>query len=320
MQLPPYGLFSVGLRQYAADPTIMSDWRPGIPEEDRLTSFHDWRNDILRRLSDSIWPSFDRAQKKWIGQASQWSEAATKRELELVAKHFQGANAQINKMPTLSKSPEFGHSHLEQFRVEDNPDQPAAINLRDYVSDLSEAQFHLARSVVDDAYESNKLPGLFWFKNEFTRPRPYQTAHIYSLYNFENYPALSARHSSFYSGHCLEGIIISATIFDLWQSDSASYSNEQIEALSRFAVDFGDRRVFAGVHYPSDNVGSWVIALNLIPNIFKNSAPVLQFVKNAITNYSVVFNLIDMNYRTENDLNSIVGILDRELNAQKQIV
>ena len=30
----------------------------------------------------------------------------------------------------------------------------------------------------------------------------------------------------------------------------------------------GDRRVFASLHYPSDSLASWIVALSLIPNVF----------------------------------------------------
>jgi hypothetical protein len=40
------------------------------------------------------------------------------------------------------------------------------------------------------------------------------------------------------------------------------------DVFRQFVIDVGDRRVFAGVHYPSDNLASWYVAMRLIPRVF----------------------------------------------------
>ncbi len=59
-------------------------------------------------------------------------------------------------------------------------------------------------------------------------------------------------------------------------------------ALQQFAVDIGDRRVFAGVHYPSDNISSWYAALRIIPHIFDGQSAA-TFLWTAITTKSLVY-------------------------------
>ncbi len=64
-------------------------------------------------------------------------------------------------------------------------------------------------------------------------------------------------------------------------------SATQREELCKLAIDLGDRRVFAGVHYPSDNAGSWRIALD-ITKILGVDRAAHQFLVEAIRS-SVVF-------------------------------
>jgi hypothetical protein len=61
--------------------------------------------------------------------------------------------------------------------------------------------------------------------------------------------------------------------------------------LQQFTVDIGDRRVFAGVHYPSDNLSSWYTALKLLPHVIDPSAlaSVRKFLWEAISLKSIVF-------------------------------
>lgn len=62
----------------------------------------------------------------------------------------------------------------------------------------------------------------------------------------------------------------------------------QIEALEQFGVDIGDRRVFAGVHYPSDNLSSWILALRLGREVFADPR-VWLFLAEAIQKRSAVY-------------------------------
>ena len=45
----------------------------------------------------------------------------------------------------------------------------------------------------------------------------------------------------------------------------------QWKALQQYAVDMGDRRVFAGVHYPSDNLSSWLMVMRVANHVFVRS-------------------------------------------------
>lgn len=315
--LPPYGLFSLHHRALAARDEPMEDWLPHLNEAERLSEFLKWRAELRTELSKVIWPYLVRqgggVAPTWSGTNIDTARSIVGLELNLMINKFQGAGAKIKEPAPLVSDPEFGDLHVNQFVVEDHPSQPAAINLRDYVSGLSEQQFSDTRSVVDQAYATKKLPGLFWFKNAFMRTRPYQASLILGRDEFENYPALSARHSSFYSGHCLEGVIFSAAIEEFWRSKGGEYSSDQFDSLAQYAVDFGDRRVFAGVHYPSDNIGSWIMALQLAKRAFSEPEQTFSFIRRAIVEKSAVYELIEESFGEYEVLAPIRLLLRKEL-------
>ena len=60
--------------------------------------------------------------------------------------------------------------------------------------------------------------------------------------------------------------------------------------MKQYMVDIGDRRVFAGVHYPSDNLASWFCALRLCDHFFSTAgqdAKTLMW--EAISQHSAVY-------------------------------
>ncbi|MEO1092659.1 MAG: phosphatase PAP2 family protein [Pseudomonadota bacterium] len=204
---------------------------------------------------------------------------------------FQGGTPVGLRPAPVCPTPRFGTTHREQFIAEDDPKEPIGVNVGDYVCSLSDAEIAKVMQEMEIALDSTKLQGLFWLKRELCRPRPYQTALLLGINGFYYDRAISATHSSIYSGHCLEGILSAATVFDRWRNDSR-YSNEDIDRLAHYAVDFGDRRVFAGVHYPSDNVVSWWMAASLIGELFADPEPVRAFVVAAVRTHSLVYRAI----------------------------
>jgi hypothetical protein len=55
-------------------------------------------------------------------------------------------------------------------------------------------------------------------------------------------------------------------------------------------VDFGDRRVLAGVHYPSDNVGSWITAMLICEHVCADGGRLgREFLWRSISTKSMVY-------------------------------
>ena len=97
---------------------------------------------------------------------------------------------------------------------------------------------------------------------------------------------------SMISGHCFETIMGGAAAY--CRAIDAGLGSDTIDALARHTVDVGDRRVFAGVHYPSDNLSSWLTALLLMPIVCPDpKAPTWAW--NAISSHSRVYQVISAN-------------------------
>ena len=57
------------------------------------------------------------------------------------------------------------------------------------------------------------------------------------------------------------------------------------------ALDIGDHRVMAGVHDPSDNLGTWVVLMGLANHVY-GSTEIKAKLWQAITDESLVYRLI----------------------------
>ncbi|WP_187430957.1 hypothetical protein ROLI_033470 [Roseobacter fucihabitans] len=158
-------------------------------------------------------------------------------------------------------------------------------------------------------------PSIWDIKELFMRPRPYTAATVFGMDDFQWTTADSVTHTgvhpSILSGHCIQGILGGCNAFAAWTARGFGNA-EAVEALKQYAVDWGDRRVFAGVHYLTDNVGSWVLALRLIPHLYSNPAPILDFAKDAIRDKSAAYSTISENFNDE-PLKPILDLLNQDL-------
>ena len=89
-----------------------------------------------------------------------------------------------------------------------------------------------------------------------------QMAIRFDVSDFRYHEAVTSLSPSMCSGHCLQSSVcvggsIEAAIGVL------NLTPEVKAALGQWAVDIGDRRVFAGVHFPSDNLCSWITFLRM---------------------------------------------------------
>jgi hypothetical protein len=106
-------------------------------------------------------------------------------------------------------------------------------------------------------------------KRRMQRPRPYQTA-----LQFKTTPPLpyraasSATSPSMVSGHCIQGSMALANVVVSFESQFGKLDPTLLGLVQRYFIDSGDRRVFAGVHYPTDNLSSWFVALRLCPRVY----------------------------------------------------
>lgn len=263
---------------------------------------------ILDDITRHIWPAWSYSQSEWVGDATQFAQEATKAELRLMIERFQKTPI-LDELPIGSKSvkEQDRETHLWHYRVEDG----LALDHHRFSTLVSKsigANYYLYNSSVDlrvfpKWFAENprpKIHGLFDFKPHFQRPRPHQTALTFGFSDFDWKIARAGTHTgihpSLMSGHCVQGILYGCKALEAWISSGASPSQDDLGSLAQYSADFGDRRVFAGVHYPSDNIASWIIALRLIPYLFEPKAEILAFALDAITNRSTVYKLVQSEF------------------------
>jgi hypothetical protein len=91
------------------------------------------------------------------------------------------------------------------------------------------------------------------------------------------------------SGHCIQGTLALAQV-QLALGEVLQATSGLTDDMQRFLIDTGDRRVFAGLHYPSDNLGSWFTALSLCQHVFGDrAAEIRSHLWHAITTHSSVY-------------------------------
>jgi hypothetical protein len=258
------------------------DWRLRPTGKPTLREWEHWRHDTIRPLSQMLWPIY----KPGVSRRSANRIAALNDTdfmlLSSLRRHFD--------QPISSRYPTtITHSVL--FSEEDDNNIGFGSHYERYDPQLA---FELRKELpglLQKGYHQKVGTLALQIKEKLQRPRAYQVAFIQSRPDFTNQPAATADTPSMCSGHCLQASMAGGQFFD---EAGPHMSQSSIEILQQFTVDIGDRRVFAGVHYPSDNLASWWTALHLIPRVFtaKRRNSVLKFLGDAITGKSLVFDAI----------------------------
>ena len=70
----------------------------------------------------------------------------------------------------------------------------------------------------------------------------------------------------------MQGLFGGVGVHQLWAEQGGDYSPALRATLEQYAVDFGDRRVMAGVHYPSDTLISWLACFALLEKVVSPAA------------------------------------------------
>ncbi len=325
-KIPPYGLFPDFYRKHTEwRDKVPGDWlHANTPEGDQR--FFNWREQRLFDIRDNIWPEWVPGTG-WEGDAKAFAAEMSKREVELMTEHFVKTDI-LGEVPGSSGGAAYTHlDHyefedgrlygklLEDFRAEDEDPSKPKIGRNFFLydntpTDGGERQAFL--SAIADSYTGKTNQFYFWFKERLMRPRPYQMALIFNLPEFRSRRAMTAMHSAIVSGHATTGLMIRCGALEE-MLDAGPVSKPMLQSFSQFIVDVGDRRVFAGVHYPTDNLSSWILALTLIPSLFRHAETITNTVKRAIKDHSAVYDLINKEYRKEDVFKKPVDLLDNYL-------
>lgn len=263
-KFPPYGLLHKNFQAVvSANATRVSP----APH----TSWNDHLNGLISGIETHIWPRWNFATGTWAGALTPtYIEALTRADLNCV----QNLNRNI---------PDNSREWL-LFIQEDRPGSRA-----DPLAAVRQDARLPPAFINNLAINTIALkPYIAGSKFLFQRPRPAQMALILSIPITVLY-AESSLSPSLVSGHGLEGI---AGVCNAFTATRAGLSAANTTAAKEWAVGIGDRRVFAGVHYPSDNFASWYVASQIAPFIWTtpgDAAAAKAFMWEAISQHSLVY-------------------------------
>lgn len=299
----PYGVIP---REYKAKgldrEIVMKAWKPKLPQDQRQATFNAWQQQRLDEFVATLWPRFDFEKREWVGDARSFAEDLTKIEVDVMIETLMGTDHILNTYPSSPLAIDGIENHLKHYEYEDQSPHPPGMSYRQYDRTLGEDEEKVFLETMIKAISAGKsigkkAAGHFWFKFNMQRPRPLHAAMVFQREtNFVSELSQRGQHPSIVSGHCFQGTMMACAVLENWLITNPNLTQERIESLAQYMVDFGDRRVFGGVHYPTDNVASWVLALSLIPEVFDDSQPILDFVRSAVINRSKVYTLIKDQY------------------------
>jgi hypothetical protein len=271
-ELPPWGQMDEELLALIDSSPVPPDWTPHQP-------FETWRDKTIERIADTLWPIYRANGSAWQSPAvAELFDA----DFSLMAPLHPILGLPIRGMLSTTAT------HSDLFAEEDDEKVGFGNDYTRYDPSLNGLVKDQFRNVLHAGY-LNKVGTIpLQFKQVFQRPRPWQVAFIQGRSGYQYRVAASANTPSLVSGHCFQG---SLAVCNVYAEFGHAMSSESVEVLKQFAVDIGDRRVFAGVHYPSDNLSSWFAALELVPYVFDRSrvSAVKKFLCGAINGKSAVF-------------------------------
>jgi hypothetical protein len=211
-----------------------------------------WLDQHADFLASFLWPRWKGG--KWTGDVAA-GNALTLADLRLM----EGLAAQLERT-----IPGTAVSHRAMFVAEDD-DPPQASGLLIYAPDVNERLLRSFMPLLKEGGMKLAAPASLELKHRIQRPRPYQTAFMLRPDKaFAYLVAHSATTPSMVSGHCLQGSLALVNVVVRFEYlIRRELDAKTLGSIQSFLIDGGDRRVFAGVHYPSDNVSSWFTALRL---------------------------------------------------------
>jgi hypothetical protein len=299
VSFPPYGfmdnslLQTLGSKNVVASPTqprVPPDFRPDLLDHDkRKDAWHEFFHSTLNVLSETLWPVWDENQRAWKGAAQATMLRLTEADLKILVAIRSGDNLPINAQPSSKARAINCPPHLAFFKEEDSSRILYSYAMYDrdldpkYAAIFSDAWF----AGIDAKCSTTQLQ----FKARLQRPRAYQTAVLLGKTTFTVEEAISNMTPSMVSGHSLQGLIGSGAVMERILESGMDFSSSNWDALTQYAVDIGDRRVMAGIHYPSDNIASWTVLMRLADHIFR-APEVKPRLWDAITKHSLVFQRI----------------------------
>jgi hypothetical protein len=306
IDFPPYGFMflderaNLGLR-------VPLDWIPpcGAVAQHALESeWRKWRDAIIVDLNKVLWPSWDPNIGDWIDcPAVETMEPLTRADFALF--DYMAQTMPARGLQALPNSPVLqpdAYSHREMFIIEDDRPLDGSDTIIEFASFYQMYDKDLPAKTAGEVSPlwfnavSRKMSKLgHQIKDFLQRPRPNQTAFLLGDFGFFHEEGRTSQTPSMCSNHCLQGLIGVGGVYEDFHARKIPFNQD---ALKQFAVDIGDRRVMAGLHYPSDNLCSWILVMKLAPLVYRDPS-VKNWLWDAIENHSLIYSQIREFAKTE---------------------
>jgi hypothetical protein len=249
----------------ALSPFVPWGWMPKpfqdampIPGHPRFQPSGDWLP-WLERTADELkaflWP--------------RWRSGAWDGDLGLASRLTAADLALMASLTALLTQPvgPAGPTHEELFLKEDAA-RPSLDGLRGYLPSPPQIVVTNFDRLLSEGGQIGEGAAIE-LKQRMQRPRPYQTAFLLDpARRFEYRVATTAVTPSLVSGHALQGAMALANVVvRLEHLQGTVLEPSVLEQIERYFIHIGDRRVMAGVHYPTDNVSSWYTVLRLCRHV-----------------------------------------------------
>lgn len=265
MKYPPHGVLHIDIYKKVDKPAVPLLW-------DLVTdplSYFDWVDEMAERISRDLWPA-------WVPAASDWGP--TRVDIEALTRHDFRLMKPLIRRCTMPATTAPGTPTHEKFFLDEDSrgDGSPGDGLGHYYAGL-DPLLHDRHppSIFADGKLDLVGSTTYLLKTIFQRPRPYQMAMMLGENDFLRFYAATADSPSMISGHCVEACLAGTYLaFDYrrWGPGNGMDWSLAEPALQQWVVDVGDRRVFHQVHYPSDNIGSWFVALTFLDRLAAKGA------------------------------------------------
>jgi hypothetical protein len=300
--LQPWGTLYRGFRDEVKGVRLPAHWKltSKWTLDQRIADFEKWREATLDLLREFVWPTYDWENQTWVGESTKSMRELTVADLDL-AMHIQHPpNGDVHfKRPPESPlgSPQV-ITHADLFIQEDAEGGSHMFNaLGIYDRTADSAVLQAANDICFRSTDNKDTPVSFQFKSALQRPRPMQMALRFKKFDYQYEDAGTSITPSMCSGHCIQGLLGVGGLIEYLLDHGIRVDDDRAAALGHWAVDIGDRRVMAGVHYPADSLCSWILFTRMADSVF-HRAEVKKILTLAIQKYSYIFGQIKQHSAT----------------------
>jgi hypothetical protein len=267
INIPPYGVINQDGATYLAGRPIPAGFRvkPSSTLVSDAIEWEKWLETLANEMADFLWPIYENGA--WKGKSSSNAEALTRADLQLMQTLTPKIDERIignNSLTVLQRA---------AFKQED--DAPPGPSFAYYQPRMPAVLSEELGKVIMVGGANIARPASQALKRLFQRPRPQHMALLMGMEDLKVQASITAITPAMISGHCIQGTMALAhVIFSMGEAlNTIAGSSDDIE---KYLIDTGDRRVYAGLHYPSDNLGSWYVSLRMCDHLYGIKAPAVK--------------------------------------------